>query len=122
LFSNTLSLCSSLNIRDQVSHPYRTAGKIVLYILIFMVLEMTGKVTEKRCFTSAQLVRNRKQGEEQAPCATECLATTKIGKLISSCVSIFRDGTKDPKVNVGQYRQLRVSKPLLWYDEVGEKG
>jgi hypothetical protein len=32
LFSNTLSLCS----RDQVSHPYRTIGKImVLYILIF---------------------------------------------------------------------------------------
>jgi hypothetical protein len=28
LFSNTLSLCSSLNIRDQVSHPYRTTGKI----------------------------------------------------------------------------------------------
>jgi hypothetical protein len=24
LFSNTLSLCSSLNVRDQVSHPYRT--------------------------------------------------------------------------------------------------
>jgi hypothetical protein len=23
LFSNTLSLCSSLNVRDQVSHPYR---------------------------------------------------------------------------------------------------
>jgi hypothetical protein len=22
LFSNTLSLCSSLNVRDQVSHPY----------------------------------------------------------------------------------------------------
>jgi hypothetical protein len=33
LFSNTLSLCSSLNVRDQVTHPYRTTGKIiVLYI------------------------------------------------------------------------------------------
>jgi hypothetical protein len=28
LFSNTLSLSSSLNVRDKVSHPYRTAGKI----------------------------------------------------------------------------------------------
>jgi hypothetical protein len=29
LRSNTLSLCSSLNFRNQVSHPYRTTGKIV---------------------------------------------------------------------------------------------
>jgi hypothetical protein len=36
LFSNTLSLCSSLNVRDQVAHPYRTKGKIKDYhILIF---------------------------------------------------------------------------------------
>jgi hypothetical protein len=36
LFSNTLGLCSSLNVRDQVSHPYRTTDKIiVLHILIF---------------------------------------------------------------------------------------
>ena len=39
LFSNTLSLCSSLNVSDQVSHPYTTTGKItVLYILIFTFL------------------------------------------------------------------------------------
>jgi hypothetical protein len=37
LFSNSLSLCDSLNVRDQVSHPYRTTDKIrVLYISIFM--------------------------------------------------------------------------------------
>jgi len=42
LFSNTLSLRSSLNVRDQVSHPYKTTGKIIiLYILIskFFCLE-----------------------------------------------------------------------------------
>jgi hypothetical protein len=34
LFSDTLSLCSSLNVTDQVSHPYKTTGRImVLYIL-----------------------------------------------------------------------------------------
>jgi hypothetical protein len=34
LFSNTCSLCSSLNVRDQVLHPYRITGKsIVLYML-----------------------------------------------------------------------------------------
>jgi hypothetical protein len=40
LFSNTHSLCSSLNVRDQVSHPYRTTSKIiVVYILIFTLLD-----------------------------------------------------------------------------------
>jgi hypothetical protein len=29
LFSNTLSPCSSLNVRDKVSHPYRTTGEIM---------------------------------------------------------------------------------------------
>jgi hypothetical protein len=33
LFSNILSLRSSFNVKDQVSHPYKTTGKIiVLYI------------------------------------------------------------------------------------------
>ena len=40
LFSNTLSLCSSLNVSDQVSHPHKTTGKIiVLFILIFIFLD-----------------------------------------------------------------------------------
>jgi len=34
LLSNSLSLRSSLNVSDQVSHPYKTTGKIIfLYIL-----------------------------------------------------------------------------------------
>jgi hypothetical protein len=41
LFSKTPSLCSSLKVRDQVSHPYSTTGKItVLYILIYSSLDM----------------------------------------------------------------------------------
>ena len=38
-FSNIPSLCSSLNMRNQVSHPYETARKIVvMYISIFKAL------------------------------------------------------------------------------------
>jgi hypothetical protein len=40
LFSNTLSLCSSLNVRDQVSQSWRTTGTIIfVYILIFTLLD-----------------------------------------------------------------------------------
>ena len=40
MFSDTLSFLSSLNISDQVSHPYKTTGKIiVLHILIFKFLD-----------------------------------------------------------------------------------
>jgi hypothetical protein len=39
LFSNALNLCS-LSVRDQVSHPYKTTGEvIVLYLLIIKLLE-----------------------------------------------------------------------------------
>jgi hypothetical protein len=32
LFSNTLSLLSSINDSDQVSHPYKTTGKIMFLL------------------------------------------------------------------------------------------
>ena len=44
LFSNTLSLRSSLNVNDQVSHPYKTTNKIiVLCILISILLDKNWK-------------------------------------------------------------------------------
>jgi len=40
LFSYPLRLRYSLNVSDQVSHPYKTTGKIILlYILIFQFLD-----------------------------------------------------------------------------------
>jgi hypothetical protein len=39
LFSNTLRLCSSINVSVQVLHPYKATGKIIVpYILIFIFL------------------------------------------------------------------------------------
>jgi hypothetical protein len=40
VLKNTLSLCSSINVRDQVSHPYKITGRIiVLYIVTFNFLD-----------------------------------------------------------------------------------
>lgn len=41
LFLNTFSLYPSLNVRNQISHAYKTAAKIMLlYILMFMFLSI----------------------------------------------------------------------------------
>ena len=49
LFSNTLNLRSSLNVCDQISHPYKTTDKIiVMYILIFVFLD-SKLVNERFC-------------------------------------------------------------------------
>jgi hypothetical protein len=50
LFSNTLSLCSYLNVRDHVSHPYKSTGRImVLCILTFTFLD--SRREDKRLWT-----------------------------------------------------------------------
>ena len=50
IFSNTLSVRSSLNVSDQISHPYKTTAKIiVLYILISKFLN--NELKEKRFCT-----------------------------------------------------------------------
>jgi uncharacterized membrane protein len=50
LLSNTFSLCSSLNVSDQVSHPHKTTGTVmVLYILNFIFLD--SKLEDKRFCT-----------------------------------------------------------------------
>ena len=50
IFSDTVSLHSSLNVSNQVSCPYKTTGKIILlYILIFKFLG--SKLKDKRFCT-----------------------------------------------------------------------
>jgi len=57
LFSNIISLRSSLDVSDQVSHPYKTTGKItVLYILTFKFLD--SELEDKRLCTEWQQAFN----------------------------------------------------------------
>ena len=52
LFSYTLSLCSSLNVTDQVSHPHKTTGKIIfLYTLICIIFFFNSKLEDTRFCT-----------------------------------------------------------------------
>jgi hypothetical protein len=46
LFSKTLSLRSSRNVSDQVSHPFKTPDKIIvlcIVIFIFLDIKLKGK-------------------------------------------------------------------------------
>jgi hypothetical protein len=59
MFSNTISLYSSLNIRDQISHPYRTTDKIIVFhILIFMFLD-SGREDKVLDWMVANITRNQ---------------------------------------------------------------
>jgi hypothetical protein len=50
LCTYTLGLCSSLNVSNQVSHPYKTTNRIIfLDILIFKFLGI--KLEDKRFYT-----------------------------------------------------------------------
>jgi hypothetical protein len=47
LFSHALSVCSSVGVRDQVSHQYKTTGKIIaLYVLMFSFYKGDGKTND----------------------------------------------------------------------------
>lgn len=47
LYSNTLSLCSSLNMRNQVSQPYKKQANLFVLILIYIFL---ASIWEDRTF------------------------------------------------------------------------
>jgi hypothetical protein len=48
LFSNTLSLCCFLNVSDQVSHPYKTTGKII--VCMFLIFTFLNSRREDKMF------------------------------------------------------------------------
>jgi hypothetical protein len=46
LCPNTLSICSFLKIRDHVSCPYRTTGKIIVFYIIIFTISRADEKTE----------------------------------------------------------------------------
>jgi len=61
LFSNTLSLRSSLNISDQVSHPYRTTGNIIIVLVL-----QTWNIYALLTWMKVKLLRWRRQTSHSA--------------------------------------------------------
>ena len=53
LFSNTLSLRSSVNVMDQVSHPYKITNRIVI-LCIFIFVYLHNKLEDQRSYTERQ--------------------------------------------------------------------
>jgi hypothetical protein len=56
LFSNALNLCSSLDVRDQVSRPHRTKGKTgksVIYIYSILIFAFWDSGQEYKTFWTA---------------------------------------------------------------------
>jgi hypothetical protein len=59
LFSNTLNLCSSPNVRDHVSHPYKTTCKtIVFFVLISTIFDIRQKDERFWKWMTASIRRN----------------------------------------------------------------
>ena len=56
LFSNTLSLHSSLHVSDQVSHPYETTSKII--VLCILILKFLDSKLEDKRFCKHSLTSN----------------------------------------------------------------
>jgi hypothetical protein len=55
LLSNTINLCSSLSARDELSHPYKTTGTIIVpYTIIQQYRQVTINIHEAQAQAQAQ--------------------------------------------------------------------
>jgi hypothetical protein len=90
LFSSTLSLRSSLNVSDQVSHPYKTTGKIiVLYIVIFKCLDSNDVIILTIFCEENELWGSSLWSVFFSPTVTFCLFLSEYFVLFYHVTSLF---------------------------------
>jgi hypothetical protein len=78
LFSNTLSLCSSLNVRDHVSLPYRTTGKVIVLHILAFVLKDYRLIVERR-FASPSDPESYAGGSVSSWLGHPCQTSQRVG-------------------------------------------
>jgi hypothetical protein len=95
LFSNTLRLCSSLNVRDRISDPYRTTSKIIMlweqwrcrqnlpHDLRTHTLSLNYSMTPGRGFGPPPLLNILLQGKIWGSHSSAAEDTTNLGNVFS---------------------------------------
>jgi hypothetical protein len=103
LFSKTLSLCSSLKVRDEVSHPYSTNGKItVLHILISQYLRNLKLKSKPVCRTDGC----------QTHYSLSELLWVKVAWIIRIRNAAWRQSCDNTKINWHQFISLPTFQQL----------
>ena len=105
ILSNILSICSSVNVKDQVSHPHKTSIKmIVLSRIIRMVF---------RGPTRRQTIMDRKTAETPWVYSTMISATKRHHwKMAAVPCSISRPNAFPPKFGMKKNKNVSPSRPI----------
>ena len=111
LFSNTLSLHSSLNVSDQVSHPYKTTCRIiVLYILVFIFFD--SYLLRQSCEIYERIVCWRWRFPEYSKVIFICLSVYFKWIINKSCLTFSIHRSKR-KYKMPQMQRLAQLWPLV---------
>jgi hypothetical protein len=102
LFSNTLSLCSSLSVRDQISHPYETTGRITVFVYFNL-------------YIPGQRARWQKSGRDTTSYIEDKNSAVLYFLSVPWCLGINFKGTKTTLLSTPFHTPLIfISRPQLY--------